>query len=159
MQSGSRTCDKHKTESVESRWLLGMHEAMYRYQLILGWKPIGPHRALGDALWHEVSIGCDRCQGAGLIDRNDGASYTICASCYGFGLRPFPGAPQIVSIRQRVAAEYPEALTKYEPERAAQRLFDVLSDGASVIHDLGAGTIRAFPNVPTPEERRAKRGA
>ena len=63
-------------------------------QLHFGWRPIGPHRAMGDPLFGAVATRCASCDGNGLINRSDGASYSICGSCFGFGTRPFPGAPR-----------------------------------------------------------------
>ena len=126
-----------------------MYEAMYRYQLHFGWRPIGPHRALGDPLIDAATVLCPACEGHGLIDRSEGCRFAICSSCFGFGSRPLPGAPEIEAIRQRVGDVFPASLTEYEPATAVRRLFDVLSGQACVIHDLRAGTILAFPNEPT----------
>ena len=145
---GSRTCSSHQQTARESRWELGMHEAMYRYQLHLGWRPIGPHRALGDPLFHAVAVSCATCEGNGLIDRSEGASYSICGSCYGFGSRPLPGTPEIDAIRRRVGKAFPAALTEYDPATAVRQLFNVLSGAACVIHDMGAGVILAFEDEP-----------
>jgi hypothetical protein len=130
-----------------------MHEAMFRYQLHFGWRPIGPHRALGDPLMNAVIGSCAACKGNGLVDRLDGASYSICASCYGFRTRLLPGAPEIDEIRRQVGEAFPAEMTDYDPASAVRRLFDVLSGGACVIHDLKAGVILAFGDEPAPGER------
>ena len=93
----------------ESRWELRMHEAMYRYQLRFGWRPIGPHRALGDALFDAIAVSCPGARAMGCSTERWGSSYSICPSCFGFGSRPLPGAPELEAIRRRVGEAFPEA--------------------------------------------------
>lgn len=148
-ESGRRTCLSHRLDATVSRWRLGMHEAMFRYELRCGWKPIGPHRQLGDALYGAVAKGCRTCDGNGLIDRLEGASYAICESCHGFGTLPLPGAPEIDAIRRQVAEAYPDEMTAYDPASAIRRLRAALSGDAVVVHDLGAGAMLDSSTPPT----------
>lgn len=64
---------------------LSMHEAMARYQLTSGLKPIGPHRKLADKLPSEKRGRCRDCGGQGVVEADNGQGWTTCPSCDGAG--------------------------------------------------------------------------
>jgi hypothetical protein len=118
-----------------------MHEAMFRYQLRVGWLPIGPHREVGEALLSGLGRRCDGCGGVGLRERDGGERCEICPSCHGFAHGPYPGDPIIGIARARVAERFPGALTDYDPATAARRLACALSGPGVLLHDLEMGTM------------------
>jgi hypothetical protein len=61
-----------------------MHEAMARYQYIYGLKPLGPHRALADALLTPLRANCPRCEGRGIVTIA-GGEWLACVRCEGTG--------------------------------------------------------------------------
>jgi hypothetical protein len=124
-----------------SRWSLGMHEAMMRYQLRYGLKPIGPHRKLADALLNAVTERCSRCDGGGLFDARDGATWRLCPHCRGFGVLPLPNAPELKAVRAEVGARFPGAVVPNADNVGSDSLRHVLQNRSYFVHDLQTGAM------------------
>jgi DnaJ-class molecular chaperone len=64
-------------------WHYNVHEVRLAYQDSTGLKPAGDHRPLADELLTPYREPCQTCQGKGVLDSADGASYTYCPDCHG----------------------------------------------------------------------------
>lgn len=128
-------------KNQRSRWSLGMHEAMLRYQLHYGLRPIGPHRKLADRLLDAVTETCPGCDGEGLLDSGDRATWTLCSRCRGFGALPFPNAPELKTVRAEVAAKFPGAVVPDAENAGPDSLRHVLQNRSFLVHNLQTGAM------------------
>ena len=124
-----------------SRWSLGMHEAMLRYQLHYGLTPIGPHRKLADELLDAVTERCRHCDGEGLFDAHGGKSWILCSVCRGWGVLPPPPTPELKAVRAEVAARFPGAVVPNADNVGPDILRHVLRNRSYLVHDLQTGAM------------------
>jgi len=117
-------------------WHYSMHEAMAKYQICYGLKPIGPHRPMADELFREATITCETCGGRGLRDIHEGASWEHCRACRGLGIHFTKPAAEIAEIRRRILDAFPDAAAEPVPEFATTPLALDLSQSKTV--DLAA---------------------
>ena len=123
-------------------WQLSMHEAMARYQVVYGLKPIGRHRKRAHAVLGSKWANCGECDGDGIhtisIDL-----WEPCRACEGMGGRWLCSRKKVRKARQAVLRSYPEA--------AASVVVKNFMD-APLAHHLKSGEMVDLRDRKAPEE-------
>lgn len=132
-RGSEETCDCN-SPIIRTRWGLTMHEAMLRYQLHFGLKPIGPHRSLADELFAAVTRPCPDCD-EGLVAGDQMAR--ICPTCRGFRSLPVPGAPELLRVRAEVLTRFPESAAEEPSAASIDKFSEALCGRKVILHNLG----------------------
>jgi hypothetical protein len=134
-------CSCASGRDQRSRWMLKTDEAKLRYQLHFGLTPTGPHRKLSDHLLKGVTTPCSHCDGQGLLESPDLATWRVCPSCRGFGSLPLPNSPQLKAIRAQVAKQHRSAAVPGADDVGPDSFRAVLNKGPVIIQDLRTGAM------------------
>jgi hypothetical protein len=107
---GVEICPECGKRGTYDGWHYSVIEFMGAYTRRTGLAPYGTHRALADELIESRMKRCTQCNGRGVIDINNGESFTSCSVCKG-NLSIFDGSQEeLEALRQEVLRVYPYAL-------------------------------------------------
>ena len=127
-------------EQVFSPWALprNIAEAMSGYVIKYGLKPYGPHRPLADELLHGINRECETCGGTGLRGTYGAIGWVVCPECHGLGSVYTISLEDLLSRRQKVLAQYPDAeIPNWRPGIATEAEYisnlDVRSHGPKTL--------------------------
>lgn len=113
-----------------TRWTLGTHERMARYQYVTGLRPIGPHRRLAGELLNPLRTECLGCAGEGILDDADG--WRVCTSCEGTGGHWTVNEARIRRELRKILRWFPEAAAPATPGFLSYPLLFDVAEGVIV---------------------------